>query len=324
MVLAGLSALAGGLIAQNAGTGDWERSMAAGRAALLAENYAQADAIFSASLAAADGSWDGVRRALVAAQLGLAKLAEGHPTEAAAFLTQSIPVLENAGDRAGDLATAWQALGRALHIQRRYAKAGQAYRKALALRLAAEPPDPRAIADLQSSLGSTYQLQGRYSEAEEALDRARELLDGLPQPDPVLGASLFNNIGMLYRSHGRHSAAEAAYRKGLRYLQSTGDRTGVLSVHLLNNLALECMYRKQYDEASALLFRAVARVEQASAVAPADQVELFRHYARCLEKQGRKKEARQMIARADHMAGAILPSENGLVVDASELRAGNK
>ena len=79
-----------------------------------------------------------------------------------------------------------------------------------------------------------------------------------------------------------------------------------MTVYLLNNLGVTILDRKAYQEATPLLARSVALIDDGAEIAPEDVPQLMRNYAACLEKTGRKTEARP-AAGPRHRSRAAVP-----------------
>lgn len=302
---------------------DWVQGVSAGRAALRAGRYTEAEGIFSATLAAleAQGPEDD-RCGAVLVQVGRLRMAESRHAEAAGLLEKAIALMEpRATGRRHELADAWQALGTACYYQRLYRKAEHAYGEALELRSTDGGAETVATGQILSSLGAIYQVESREADAQAALERARSFMEGAAHADARARVNVLNNIGALYRERGRAADAERVYREALEILESAGGRDQTFVVSVLNNLAVLYMDQKRYDDATATFEQMMSRMN-GTILPRADLADLLANYSRCLRMAGKKAEARRLKLRAE----ALLKdkpggSGEGMVVDVTQLRA---
>src|SRR5215469_3568825 len=202
---------------------DWQVEVSAGKMAMDAGRYIDADRIYAGLVASRKTSGiSNLRLAFALAHLALARTAEGRHMEAAGIIHQSIAVLAtDSTDSAAhpEIAAAiWQVIGTCFYYQRQYGEAERAYVKSLDLLQKSEGGDSRAIVDLLSNLGSIYQIEHRNREAEAALSRATALIQKMNPVPAYLKASLLNNIAVLDRSSGRHACARLALEMALRLI----------------------------------------------------------------------------------------------------------
>jgi tetratricopeptide (TPR) repeat protein len=300
----------------------WDQSMLAGRAAIAAGNYLEAERLYQTAIAQI-GTTDStdMRLGLALGQLGAVRLGLGHFDDASNLMLRSIHSLE--AQPAQDLealANAWQGLASCYYYRHLFANAGRAYQKALDFRIAMPQPDGRAIAGLYSNLGSVYQMQRRLGEARASLAQAMRWLDRAPLADPLFRAKLTNNLGDLHRAEGKHADAERLYRAATDALEAARDTDGILTSVLWNNLAIEHFQSGNYAEAVKDASRAVERLEAGTVLPRTDVIEILNQYRRCLKKVGDRSEIKRLDSRTKRILNLTIPeATDRLVVDASQL-----
>src|SRR5690242_11817859 len=151
----------------------------AGRAALHAGRYAEAELQYSAALPECEKSTPADARLMtVLAELGFARMALGHHDAAAAVLQRALGILEGFPEsNPSDAAKLWQALGTTYYQEHLYSQAEYAYRRALELRAAAGTLDLQLAGELSSNLAVVYIAQHQNEKANAALGVVRQALD---------------------------------------------------------------------------------------------------------------------------------------------------
>jgi tetratricopeptide (TPR) repeat protein len=219
-----------------------------------------------------------------------------------------------------DSAVFLQGLGVSYYYQHQFAKAEEAYRLALDIRMKSPAADAYSVASLLSNLAAVYQVQRRYGEAKVMLSKAREWPDAGLREDYGFQAALLANIAAMSRNEGRFEEAEETYRKAVELLPDADDKDGKLTVTLLNNFAVERMRHKAWAEAADSLARAVTRLETGTALSRTDVTQILDHYRLCLRKTGNNGELRRLDARAKIIL-SMTPRQatDGLTIDVSQL-----
>ena len=284
---------------------DWQLQLNAGKTAMDAERYADADRTYAGLVAsmAASGISD-VRLAFALGNLALARTAEGRHIDAMNLIHRSVRVLTSSPSAPPESeAAVWQIVGTCLYYEQQYGGAERAYSKALELLAKSSIADPRVLADLLSNLGSIYQMEHRNRQAAASFKRAATLIDTMNAAPARLKASLLNNTAVLDRSSGRHAEARLALETALRLIEPSRQTDAVTIVHIQNNLALEYMDQKRYNEAFDLFSRAVALIQTSTALPRADVGRILQHYVQCQRKINSKD-----LPRIEALARAILSS----------------
>jgi tetratricopeptide (TPR) repeat protein len=157
--------------------------------------------------------------------------ATGRPSEALALYEQALPIMREAGDRAGEAATL-NNMGGVYQATGRPSEALVLYEQALPL--IREVGDRAGEAATLNNMGGVYDATGRPSEAlalyEQALPIRREVGDRAGE------ATTLHNMGAVYRATGRPSEALALYEQALPIRREVGDRTGEAAT--LNNMGM--------------------------------------------------------------------------------------
>lgn len=290
----------------------WERQMVAGKRAIEAADYPEAQRNYEAAAAMCGASV--YRLGMSLGQLGATLMALGRQAEATRTMRRSIALLQGQTQPAPrELSVVWQGLGSSLYYQRRYADAERAYKEALKLTAGIGPPGE--VAHLLANLGSVYEAERRYGAAREALDRAREAVDPATREGRFLLVALLNDFGVLYRAEGRHGDAEGTFQEAVDSLNGIEDPDGLLTVTILDNLAAEQIRDSRYEAAEGALGSALERMEGAKAVPVADRVQVLRNYRQCLQKTGRRSEIKPL----DVIIKQLLATEGPVTVDVSQL-----
>jgi tetratricopeptide (TPR) repeat protein len=282
--------------------------LARARTAYLSGRYAEADALYAAAIGLREG--DGAREEPDAAgeawlarplyELGTVRKLEGRCEEASNLLRRSIRISSAAPNPdPAELSRAWEVLGTAFDCRARYQDSQHAYSQALNLEDGMAAPDPKRQVQILSGLAVAYQYLGRHTDSDRVFDRIQDLLKRA-RIDPFQHALLLNNLGTLRRRQGRLPEAEAAFREGLDVADKSPSpgESKALTAYLLSNLGVAILDRKAYQEAAPLLARSMALIDGGAEVAPEDVPQLMRNFATCLEKTGRKTDARRLLARA--------------------------
>ena len=175
-----------------------------------------------AQFAKLDDQASAAERARALQGQGIIYLRQGEQQQAFANLERAIAQDEG-------LWRSWNALGRLRDAEKNYAKAREAYRKAIAL-------NPKA-AFLHNNLGFSLLASGEPVYAERSLGRALEL-----DPDLTIAAT---NLRLALAFQGRYGPALAG--------ANAGDRAMVM-----NNVGYAALLRGDHDKAKALFHDAMA------------------------------------------------------------------
>ncbi len=129
--------------------------------------------------------------------------------------------------------------------------------RALALRRAADPPDPITLGEALNNLAALRHAQGRFEQAarfvREAIEVQRRALN---VSDPRMATSL-NNLAAIERRLGNLDEAERLHRRVLSIRRQVLGEQHADVAQSLNNLAMVLIQREQLDEAAQALERAL-------------------------------------------------------------------
>jgi len=273
----------------------------------------------AAPATAQNGGGTDVARSL--AQRGIARLGEGRPAEAARLLEEAIRILEPEMDaHVAELANLWQALGVSCFRDQLYAKAENAFQRALRLRHEIATADPLPELELLSDLGAVCSAEHRWGEAEQILQRARRQLALLPNAGLTLKASVLTNLANVFAAQGRLAELEVLYREALAAAEASQDTSGTFDVPPLHNLAVISANRGEYAAALPLFARAEERIRVGTALPLRDVLQILVDYRTCLRRAGRKREASQVQMQLRRIAAGVPIPQSELVVDVHQLR----
>ena len=307
--------------------------IARAREAYLSGRYAEADTLYAAAIGLREGDGagkepDGVGEAWLARplyELGTVRKIEGRCEEAVNLLRRSIRIYSaERNPDAAELSRAWEVLGTAFDCRARYQDSQHAYSQALDLEDSLAAPDPKRQVQILSGLAVAYQYLGRHGDSDAVFDRIQDLLKRA-EIAPFQRALLLNNLGTLRLRQERLPEAEAAFRQGLDVADQNPapGESRVLTAYLLSNLGVAILDRKAYQEAAPLLARSMALIDQGAEVAPEDVPQLMRNYATCLQKTGRKTEARRLLDRATALERQFpMEPQRSAAVSVNELALG--
>jgi tetratricopeptide (TPR) repeat protein len=251
-------------------------------------------------------------------QLGVARLCEGQPADAASLISRAVLLLERDGTHPLEVAIAYQALGSADFHQQRYTRAEHDFGRALSIQKTLNATPSRETVDLMSNLGAVYHLEHRLKEADEVLEQALILMRSSVNTPPILRISILDNLAVVLAEEGRHGEALGTYREALAVVDASEDPDGAAHVPLLHNYAVELTRQKKYSEALVLYARAVAQLAGKHTLPGAEVAQIIRDYGVCLRKAGQKAQARKLDTALAHEAGY---SPENSAVDITRLRA---
>jgi tetratricopeptide (TPR) repeat protein len=307
-----------------------EDQIARARDAFRAGRYAEADGLFSSAIrrqkaagAAEAAGASGLEMARALSGLGAVRRLEGRCEESADLIRRGIRMFSATPQPdPRELSWVWQTLAEAYRCSARYLDADHAYSHAWDLEAGAPAPDQQGLIDILSGLMVNYVHLGREDESEAVLARIQTFVDG-DRLEPHQQAGLLNNLGTLRWRQGRLPEAEAAFRKGLLLAKKIVAPEDPTEAYLSTNLAIVLLARKAYPEAMPLFARSMALFEAGAEVSPEDVPQMLRNYAACLQKTGRKDEARKLVARAAAMARDFpRDRQAGAAVSVAELARG--
>jgi tetratricopeptide (TPR) repeat protein len=130
-------------------------------------------------------------------------------------------------------------------------------------------PDNVNLARILHYLANLYRKYGRYEEAEPLYRRQLAIAEKADPSEPDLGTAL-NEIGVFFDETDRYAEAEAAYRRALTVEEKRlgPDARGIGPD--LRNLATLYLKLGRYEEADALVTRALVNAEQPIALKKTD------------------------------------------------------
>ena len=303
------------------GRPECDEQIRAGRAALKAGRYAEAERQYSAALAEGKNPAPADAWLVTAlAELGFARMALGHHDEAAAVLRRALGILEGfPGSNSTESAKLWQALGTAYYQEHLYSQAEYAYRRALDLRTGAGTLDPQLAGELSANLAVVYMTQHQNGKANAALEAARQALDQWHGTESNSRIHQLLVVGTMYHLQGRFTEAEATLREALASLDRIPDPDGTLVVAALNNVGVEYMSRRDYTAARGVISRAVGRAEQGTPFSRPEMMKVLTNYRVCLQHTVGRKEIREFDSRARLILGTIPRAQtDGLLIDVTE------
>jgi tetratricopeptide (TPR) repeat protein len=301
-----------------------DEMIAAGRKALEAAQYNEADRIFARAVSAAEKQGGGPKLGYALGQLALTRIELRRYDDAARQARRGIRILEQWPDKyAWNLVSEWAALGIASYNQAYWARAAEAYQTAWGYQMRIQPVDAHACTGLLSNLTAVYTMQKRYAEAKTTLERALDWNLKYGKSDVLLKLSLLNNVGTLYSKSGDHEQARATFAQAVELLDGYKDPDGALTVAVLANLANEYEGQHRYAEAEPLYSRALTRVEQGAPVPSGIVADVLQKFRRCVQKTGTRSEVKAFDLRAAPIRSALVDNTNSLTVDVTDLARGH-
>ena len=202
------------------------------------------------------------------------------------------------------------------HRQHRYAEAGRAYERGLAIIGQVFGGDPPQGVPYLTALAELARLEGRYREGEGLICRALTIVQHTRDDLGPGRAAVFLDLAWFFQVTGREAAAEAVTQEAMRILKRaprkaeglvrTGldVREGALGADhpsvatLLDHLALVLEVQGRFDKAIALRQRALRITQDAFGEGHLNLVPSLRGYAGLVRRMGREAEARLFEARA--------------------------
>jgi tetratricopeptide (TPR) repeat protein len=148
-------------------------------------------------------------------------------------------------------------------VQRRYAEAENAYKRALASHEKCHPESDETV-QLLNNLGILYRKTGRNSDALSYCERALRLAERILRPDDLRRAKLLLNVAVLQQAEHGPGAAEPFYQRALSMSESALGPQHPLVGEILANYATALQQMHRRVEAKACERRAKTILHAAS------------------------------------------------------------
>jgi tetratricopeptide (TPR) repeat protein len=182
--------------------------------------------------------------------------------------------------------------------QGRLAEAENYFRRALAIREAADGPDHFEVSRILNSIAANYLIQSRLAEAEPLLERAIAIAEKTSGSDQQgLAMGLFN-LGQLKQEQGRFAEAEPLYRRALAAREKARGQEHPLLIPHLDALAALYFKTANLDQAELFSARLLALREKLLGPWHADVAKSLYELADVRRAQGRLDVAEPLYLRA--------------------------
>lgn len=202
------------------------------------------------------------------------------------------------------------------------------YRGVLDQRAMAFGPSHPDVASIWINLGHTYREQGKYIEAHNALDNALRIHQQFERTNGIMHADMprcINNLAMLLVDMGRQADAGILLAGAIESWQRIHGRFHPALAVGLQNLGALHLKQGDYEAAGSTLSRALEIAERVYGPDHSRVAAILYHYGEFLRKTGRKKDAKQMKARAESiMAAFAYRNDLGHTVDISTFDRASK
>jgi tetratricopeptide (TPR) repeat protein len=266
-----------------------------------------------------------VRRALTLKRVGLLYGALGRYTESQSVYRQAISILEGNPEERFLLAQALEGLSLVLmQAGRRYQEAESLMLRAAAIGAEVRGRDHPDVAAMLANLASAQMMLRKDAEAEAQFQRALSLLETNPQQYQSERAAILSNLGFLAFWQGNSSGADSYLARSVALYEEKLGRNHPELITPLLNLARLRLELKNTKEAEVSVRRAMTIAEGGSGANHSVSYQVFSTYAAVLRGAGRKREARQMKARANEILAANPAEVANLTVHVADLYARKK
>jgi tetratricopeptide (TPR) repeat protein len=299
----------------------WNEWLTAGNAARDAGHYAEAiEAFRSAAAMAETAGIGGAQRIVILDSLASTCAEAGQYAEAVAEYRKELVMVERmAGRHSISYAVV---LGSASTLPIEFGNREEAIavlRDALAKNR--DTGAPRELAVVRNQLAALLMPQKAYVEIELLLQDVIDDFEKKRGLDPVLVSSTLNALGVVRFNLGRFEEAATAYRQSIDLLESALGMGHPLLVSPMSNLAESYLKMDKLTEASEAYRRTADICDAAGKDQDLACGTNLAGYAEALRKQGRKREAKAVEARARRMQDdSRLRNGVGMTVDVSALR----
>jgi TonB family protein len=252
-------------------------------------------------------------KALFTQRFDAARTAWTHGDEPAAAESLRGAIVAARNDRSlrRELASALFHLGK---LSRKLGKAGEAEAGPLlteALAISEELfGEDDALAPVLHELSRLHVQQSQHARAEDALGRLLAIARVKAEEHPDVAAALVD-LAFVKRKLGDDASAEALYRDALRIREKVLEPNHMLTVGTLERLSETCAARGKFDEALALLYRAL----------PTREAALGAGHERVRAMRSRIAELEAQVAIAADTAAAAAAGATRDVVDTSSTDA---
>lgn len=232
--------------------------------------------------------------------------------ESRGHLQRSLDIkLARLGPDNADTATTLHNLGQLHRLRGDLAQAEEHYRRALAIkerRLGERNP---STLESMNGLAVTLAAQGQYAQAEALQRRLLELRRAIHGSDSIHVERTLNELASVLQDSGRPGEAVQRYQEALAVLARVSGPRTMAQALLTNNLATA--YEDLGDWVAAEKGYRDSLAIRRERVAPDDQAILRAEFnlGRFLFKQGRRAEARVLLAHAAQGRIARLPPQHG-------------
>ncbi len=232
--------------------------------------------------------------------LGIVRQSEDRYDEAAVFLTRSLAIRERlAGKESMEVASNLHNLGLVeLNRGKNLSKAIEYFERSLVIKRKLKGDHTPDVEITQGDLGKALRDAGQRDRAVEILSNNLVLARNLYGDNSELVAGNHNELGYTFHDMGRFAEAAAEYRAAMTIRQKLGADKGASFAVPLNNLA--SAYEDMGDFAAAEpMFRRSLELRMSGQDADSPLIANGEYnLARLLVKQGRRKEAAELAARA--------------------------
>jgi tetratricopeptide (TPR) repeat protein len=202
------------------------------------------------------------------------------------------------------------------------------YRGVLDQRAAALGPSHPDVAEIWINLGHAYREQGKYIEAHNALDNALRIHQQYEKANGIMHADMprcINNLAMLLVDMRRQADARLLLVRAVESWERIHGRCHPALAVGLQNLGALHLKQGDYEAAGSALSRALEIAERVYGPDHSRVAAILYHYGEVLRKTGRKKDAKQMKARAESiMAAFAYRNDFGHTVDISAFDRASK
>jgi tetratricopeptide (TPR) repeat protein len=266
-----------------------------------------------------------VRLAVTLKRVGLLHRVLGRNTESQRAYERAISILEDNPQERFLLAQTLDGLSLVwMQSGRRYAQAERLMQRAVAIGCDVRGPDNRDLAGMMANLASAQMMLRKDSEAQVLFQRALAILEKSPPQYQLERAGILANLGFLAFWHGDTSGAHS-YLEGsvAAYEEVLGRNHPELITPLLNLARLRLELRRP-KEAEAPVLQAFAIAERGLGANHPSFYQIFSTYSAVLRSSGRKREARQMEARANEILIANPAEVANFTVNISDLHERGK
>jgi tetratricopeptide (TPR) repeat protein len=189
---------------------------------------------------------------------GISEYQKGHYANAEKYLKKAIKRAKTFEPNDPRLSISLNYLGLVHHVRAEYEQAEQAYKQALAIRVAALGEIHPDVAQSMNNLAEVYRAQRRYKEAVPLYNQAIEIWEESLGPDHHEIAAVLNNVAELFRSRSLYNKAWRLYKRALAIDEKALGADHPYVATDLNNLALTYHALGRYREAGPLHERALA------------------------------------------------------------------